>query len=66
MTFSPRLIEAKLALNMVHPEDFPMFAINALEANLDGPTIRNLSGLVQPSGYTTDLLRERFMAEAGL
>jgi len=29
-------------------------------------TIRKMSGLVQPSGYTTDLLRERFMAEAGL
>jgi hypothetical protein len=66
MTFSPRLIEAKLALNMVHPEDFPMLAINALEADLDGPTIRKVSGLIQPSGYTTDLLRERFMAEAGL
>jgi hypothetical protein len=44
MTFSPRLIEAKLALNMVHPEDFPMLAINALEADLDGPTIRKVSG----------------------
>jgi hypothetical protein len=64
MTFSPRLIEAKLALNMVPPEDFPMLAINALEADVDGPTIRKMSGLVQPSGYTTDL--ERFMAEAGL
>jgi len=52
MTFSPRLIEAKLALNMVHPEDFPMLAINALEADLDGATIRKMSGLVEPSGYT--------------
>src|SRR5260370_19452246 len=66
MTFSPRLIEAKLALNMVHPEDFPMLAINALEADLDSLSIRKMSGLVQPSGYTIDLLLEKFMTETVL
>ena len=66
MTFSPRIVEAKLALGMIHPEDFPMLAINALEQDLDGPTIRRMSGLITPSGYTTDLLLESFMAEAGL
>ena len=43
-----------------------MLAINALEQDLDGPTIRKMSGLIAPSGYTTDLLQESFMAEAGL
>jgi hypothetical protein len=66
MTFSPRLIEARLALNMIHPEDFPMLVITALEADLDDPTIRRMSILTKPSRYTTDLLRERFMTEAGL
>jgi hypothetical protein len=66
MTFFPRIIEAKLALNMLRPEAFPMQAMDALEADLDGPTIRRVSGLINPSGYTTDLLRERFMTEAGL
>ena len=66
MTFFPRIVEAKLALNMICPEAFPMLAMDALEADLDGQTIRRLSGLTRPSGYTTDLLRERFMAEAGL
>jgi hypothetical protein len=51
---------------MIQPEDFSMLAINALEADLDGPTIRQVSGLIQPSGYTMDLLLGRFMAEAGL
>lgn len=43
-----------------------MLAISALEVNLDGPIIRRVSGLIQPSGYTMDLLLEPFMAEAGL
>ena len=66
MAFDPRIVEAKLALKMIHPEELPDLAVEALEAGLDGPTICEMAFLVRPSGYTTDLLLERFMTETGL
>jgi len=66
MAFDLRIIEAKLALKMIHPTEFPDLAVQALEAGFDGPTICEVAFLVRPSGYTTDLLRGRFMAETGL
>jgi hypothetical protein len=65
MSFSSRIVEARLALKLIKPEEFPSIAMDALEAGLDGPVIRRLAGLIQPSGYETDLYVERFMAEAG-
>jgi hypothetical protein len=66
MPFSPRIVEARLALKLIRPEQFPALAIDALEAGLDGPVIRRLAGLIQPTGYEVDLYVERFMTEAGL
>jgi hypothetical protein len=37
-----------------------------LEAGLDGPAIRRMAALVEPSGWETDPILPTFMAEAGL
>ena len=49
MPFSPRIVEARLALKLVRPEEFPALAIDSLEAGLDGPVICRLAGLIQPT-----------------
>jgi hypothetical protein len=66
MAFRPKIIEAKLALRAIHPEEFPSVAIEALESGIDGPITRRIAGLMYPSGWETDQLVEGFMAEAGL
>ncbi len=55
-----------MSLKLIPPEEMPPLAWAALEADLDGPTIRRVAGLQNPFGYETDQLRPRFMAEAGL
>lgn len=64
--FDSQLVEAKLALNMIGPEEMPSLAWDALEAGLDGPSIRRLAALVNPSGWETDQIESAFMAEAGI
>lgn len=66
MPFSPRIVEARLAVKLIRPEQFPPLAMDALEAGLDGPVIRRLAGLIQPTGYEVDMYVERFMTEAAL
>ena len=66
MPFRPRIVEARLALKLIRPEEFPPLSMDALEAGLDGPVIRRLAGLIQPTGYEVDMYVERFMAEAAL
>ena len=44
----------------------PSLACDALEAGLDGPSIRRLAALINPSGWETDQILPKFMAEAGL
>ncbi len=51
---------------MIGPEEMPSLAWEALEAGLDGPFIRRLAALVDPSGWETDQIESAFMAEAGL
>jgi hypothetical protein len=64
--FDTQLVEAKLALDMIAPEEMPSLAWDALEAGLDGPFIRRLAALVDPSGWETDQIESAFMAEACL
>jgi hypothetical protein len=64
--FDPNLVEAKLALRRIGPDEMPNLACDALEAGLEGPTIRRLAGLINPSGWETDQILPRFMEEAGL
>jgi hypothetical protein len=44
----------------------PGLACDALEAGLDGPSIRRLASVINPSGWETDQILPKFMAEAGL
>jgi len=64
--FDSQLIEAKLALSMIGPDEMPALAWDALEAGLDGPTIRRLAALINPSGWETDQIIPAFMAEADM
>jgi hypothetical protein len=66
MSFDPLLVEAKLALRRISPNEMPPLAWDALEAGLDGPSIRRLAALVNPSGWETDQIIPAFMEEAGL
>ena len=66
MPFDPHLVEAKLALGMIGPDEFPALAWEALEVGLDGPSIRRLAALIMPTGWETDQLVPAFMMEAGL
>lgn len=64
--FDSQLVEAKLALNMIGPKEMPSLAWDVLEAGLDGPFIRRLAALDNPSGWETDQIQLAFMAEAGM
>jgi hypothetical protein len=66
MTFDRQIIEAQIALGRIPPEDMTALAADALEAGLDGPAIRRMAALEKPSGWETDQVLARFMAEAGL
>jgi hypothetical protein len=64
--FDLKFVEAKLALRMIGPDEMPALAWDALEAGLDGPSIRRLGALINPSGWETDQVLPTFMAEAGI
>jgi hypothetical protein len=64
--FEPHTIEAKLALSKIGPNEMPTLAWEALEAGLDGPRIRRMAALTDPSGWEVDQILPAFMAEAGL
>lgn len=66
MPFDLQLIEAKLALSMIGPDEMPALAWDALEAGLDGRAIRRVAALIHPSGWETDQLLPKFMAETGM
>jgi hypothetical protein len=64
--FDSQLVEAKLALGMIRPDEMPALAWDALEAGFDGPSIRRLAAMIKPSGWETDQIIPAFMAEAGM
>jgi hypothetical protein len=66
MPFDRDIVEANIALARIPPEVMPALAADALEAGLDGPAIRRMAALEKPSGWETDQILPRFMAEAGL
>jgi hypothetical protein len=61
--FDSQIIEARLALGLIGPEETPALAWDALEAGLDGPSIRRLTALIKPSGWEVDQIIPAFMAE---
>jgi hypothetical protein len=66
VSFDRKLVEAKLALQRIGPEEMPNLACDALDAGLDGPWIRRLASLINPSGWETDQILPKFMVETGL
>jgi hypothetical protein len=66
MPFDQRLIEARLALSMIGPDEMPALAWDALEAGLDGPAIRRVAALLHPSGWEVDQILPKFVADAGM
>jgi hypothetical protein len=66
VSFNPRVVEAKIAIGWLHPEDLPAVAWDALEAGHDGPTVCVVAGLQRPSGWETDRLLPEFMRETGM
>ena len=66
MPFDPRAIEAKLSLDLFHPEDLPALACDALEAGYDSPAVLRMASLIKPSGWETDAVLPAFIAETGM
>ena len=66
VAFDPQLIEAQIAFGTILPEHVPSIAWDALEAGLDGHSIRRVASLIRPSGWEVDQLMTGFMAETGL
>ena len=66
MTFDPKLIEARLALDLIASADMPSIAIEALEAGFDGPAIRRLAVLEKPTYFEVRDVRTRALEEMRL
>ena len=49
MVFEPRIVEAKLTLNLIASTDMPALVWDAIEAGLDGPAIRRMAALKFPT-----------------
>jgi hypothetical protein len=64
--FDRQLIEAALVLEMIPPAGMPEMARDALEAGLDGPTIRHLATLEQPTYFEVAPLLPKAREEIGL
>jgi len=66
MSFDPKIIEAKLALRRVSPEQMVDLACEAIEAGHHGPSVLRMAALIQPSGWEVDQLIPGFMVDARL
>jgi hypothetical protein len=51
MPFDPRVIEARLALDLISSIEMPKLAWEALEAGLDGPALRRIAALEFPTFF---------------
>jgi hypothetical protein len=51
MAFESRVVEARLALNLISSTEMPRLAWEALEAGLDGPVIRRLAAFEFPTFF---------------
>ena len=66
MAFDSRIVEAKLALNLIYSLDMPKLAWDALEAGFDGPAIRRLAALEFPTAFQIRDVQPRAMEEMHL
>src|ERR1700760_4344074 len=51
MAFDTKLLEARLALELIRSEDMPRVAWDALEAGFDGPAIRRMAAFERPTYF---------------
>ncbi len=66
MPFDREIVEARLALKLIDSEQMPTLAVDALEAGLDGPAIRRLAALVQPTWFEVNEALENAAREMQL
>lgn len=66
MPFDRDLVEARLALNFIPPNEMPKIAWDALEAGLDGTAIRRLAALEKPTWFQVNEILPNVMREMGL
>ena len=66
MPFDREIVEARLALKLIDSEHMPTLADDALEAGLDGPAIRRLAALVQPTWFEVNEILENAVREMKL
>ena len=66
MPFDGETVEARLALKLVDFRQMPTLAADALEAGLDGPAIRRLAALVQPTWFEVNEVLENAVREMKL
>jgi hypothetical protein len=61
-----RLVEAKLKLGKLYPEDMPQLACDALESGYDGPILGEVALLYKPTSSDIDPLLPGLKAELRL
>src|SRR5262245_5640678 len=66
MPFDPRVVEAKLALNLISSVEMPRLAWEALEAGLDGPAIRRIAAFEFPTFFQIQEVLPKAMEEMQL
>jgi hypothetical protein len=66
MAFDREFIEASLALGLIPSDAMPAVAWDALEAGLDGPAIRRLAALEQPTAVEVAEVLPKVKTEMGL
>jgi hypothetical protein len=66
MAFEPRVVEARLALNLISSTEMPKLAWEALEVGLDGPAIRRLAAFEFPTFFQVHEVLHQAMEEMRL
>jgi hypothetical protein len=66
MAFEPKVVEARLALNLISSTEMPKLAWEALEAGLDGPAIRRLAAFEFPTFFQIQEVLPQAMKEMRL
>jgi hypothetical protein len=66
LPFSPELIHARWEFGKVATEDIPKLAQDALERGYDGENIRKVAGLVAPTYFDLQPLKNGFLRELGI
>ena len=66
MPFDREIIEARLALDLISPDEMPKVAWDALEEGLDGSAIRRLAALENPTWFQVQEVLPRAKQEMQL